>query len=212
MGKKRINRIGQIGIEYLTIYGWALAAAAAVFGALFFLSDTPEETTSCNNFQNLLIKGAFADTEKLVLVVQNSTNGRIDGLEAYSETLYNSTNSPPLFQIEIGDATVDGVENALGNSDLLIAEGGIVAGYKRPLEKSLEKRVIIPWNVTGFTGPEFGADGCQFFTESLGKKFEAEITVYYRDRIGLKREETARCRGTIQPATETLLPPESWGC
>lgn len=208
---RRFSR-GQAGLEYLITYGWVLVVIATIVSTLVLLMGSQEGTASCSNFENFLIKGAKADTEKVQLVVQNATGGSVDGLKVYGGIVYGTANSPPLFQININDATVGNAVNSAGLSNDYVID--YMEGYKNPLGNGAEKTVIIPWPVRGFgfSGSEFGEDGCLFFTESLGKKFNTTITVYYRDKFGVVRQETTQCTGTIQSTSEIDFPPSTWGC
>ena len=157
-----------------------------------------------------MIKGAIADTEKIQLVVQNISGEKVDGLMVYAGQVYDDDDSPPLFQINIGDAIIGNTTNTAGLSNDYVIN--FIDGYKTPMAAGSVKTVIIPWPISGFAGGEFGAGGCDFFAESLGKGFDAEITVYYRDQLGLVKEETATCTGTIEEAEIIDFPPEAWDC
>ncbi|MFH1696411.1 MAG: hypothetical protein ABH854_00700, partial [Candidatus Diapherotrites archaeon] len=113
---------------------------------------------------------------------------------------------------EIGGVKVGSTVNTMLSNDYVVAEGGIIEGYKTAMGATDKKKVIIPWPVAGFGGDEFGAGGCDFFTNSLGKSFSATITVYYREKDNFLKKEEATCSGKIDEASEQYFPPQSWGC
>lgn len=191
-------------------YGWALIVVIVIMSALVFFVSPAQSEISCSGFDKFLVKDAKADAEKIQLVVKNATGSVVDGFKVYGDEVYPAEQSPPLFQINAGDATVGGTTNTALSNDYVIT---FVEDYGRPLAAGAEKKVIIPWPIHGFAGPEFGEDGCRFFAESAGKNFDVIITVYYRSRFGaLPKEDTARCTGVIEVATETFFPPSVWGC
>ena len=208
--KPKKNFRSQSALEYLMTYGWTLIVIIIIVSILILFITPIQNTINCTSFDKFLVKDAKVDSEKIQLAIQNSTGSMVDGFQVYESEVYPTDYSPPLFQINVGDATVGSTTNTALSNDYVIT---FVENYDSPLPAKGEKKVIIPWPIHGFAGQEFGANGCQFFAEAVGKSFDVTITVYHRSRFGnLPRKETAKCTGIIQAPSETFFPLEVWGC
>ncbi|MBN1940674.1 MAG: hypothetical protein JW772_00670 [Candidatus Diapherotrites archaeon] len=212
----------QASLEQLVIYGAAVVIVVVVGSILFLTIQPPAEVTACSNFQNLNVKAIKADNEKITLLVNNAAGTSLTGFEVLTvneEKIYEEASSPPFFIIELGDATVGNTTNNSGVSFDWVSQSQVPNYSAGPLNSGVDREVVIPWPIHGFAGAEFGEDpqgdapgGCNFFTESVGKKFTVTITAYYRNAFGYVTKDTAQCTGVIDPATEFYFPQSLWGC
>lgn len=74
-----MNKRGQVGMEYLMTYGWALILIATIVGMIVFIMSPPTETVSFTSSEptRVLVKGIGVSGNTGGLVLQNATGGKM---------------------------------------------------------------------------------------------------------------------------------------